>query len=118
MTPEDPLRARLRSLAAGAPELAAAAAVYGEVLPRVRDADLHAAPLPFSRDAAEGALSRAVQAAALPVPEVRARRARAVGLQAKSSSIFAGRLSLAHALQASASCRTAPGSAPAAAAIL
>jgi hypothetical protein len=68
VTGEDPLRARLRSLAAGAPELAAAAAVYGEVLPRVRDADLRAAPLDLSRDAAEGLLSRGKPLLGDPLP--------------------------------------------------
>ena len=68
MTAEDPLRARLRSLAAGAPELAAAAAVYGEVLPRVRDADLRAAPLALSRDAAEETLSRGRPLLGDPLP--------------------------------------------------
>lgn len=68
MTAEDPLRARLRSLAAGAPELSAAAAVYGEVLPRVRDADLRAAPLALSRDAAEETLSRGRPLLGDPLP--------------------------------------------------
>lgn len=68
MTPEDPLRARLRSLAAGAPDLAGAAAVYGEVLPRVRDADLRAAPLGLSRDAAEELLSRGMPLLGDPIP--------------------------------------------------
>ena len=68
MTGEDPLRARLRSLAAGAPELSAAAAVYGEVLPRVRDADLRAAPLALSRDEAEGTLSRGRPLLGDPLP--------------------------------------------------
>ena len=68
MTEKDPLRARLRSLAAGAPELSAAASVYGEVLPRVRDADLRAAPLPLSRDAADGLLSRGKPLLGDPLP--------------------------------------------------
>jgi len=68
VTPEDPLRARLRSLAAGAPELAAAAAVYGEVLPRVRDADLRAAPLSLSHAAAERLLSRGKPLLGEPLP--------------------------------------------------
>jgi len=68
VTPEDPLRARLRSLAAGAPELAAAAAVYAEVLPRVRDADLRAVPLALSRDVAEVTLSRGTPLLGDPLP--------------------------------------------------
>jgi len=68
VTPEDPLRARLRSIVAGAPELAAAAAVYEEVLPRVRDADLRAAPLALSRDVAEETLSRGKPLLGEPLP--------------------------------------------------
>ena len=68
MTESDPLRERLRSLAAGAPELAAAASVYGELLSRVRDADLKAAPLAFSRDVAEGLLSRGEPLLGEPLP--------------------------------------------------
>jgi len=68
VTAEDPLRARLRSLAAGAPELAAAVAVYGEVLPRVRDADLRTAPLALSRDAAEETISRGRPLLGDPLP--------------------------------------------------
>ena len=68
MTAGDPLRARLRSLAAGAPELSAAASVYGEVLPRVRDADLRAVPLALSRDVAEGLLSRGRPLLGDPLP--------------------------------------------------
>jgi hypothetical protein len=58
MTREDPLRERLRSLAAGAPELAGAVAVYAEVLPRVRDARYRVDPLPVTREAAEKRLAR------------------------------------------------------------
>jgi hypothetical protein len=68
VTGGDPLRERLRSLAAGAPELSAAASVYGEVLPRVRDADLRAAPLALTRDAAEETLSRGVPLLGEPLP--------------------------------------------------
>ena len=68
MTPGDPLLERLRALAAGAPELAAAAAVYEVVLPRVRDADLRAAPLALSRDAAEETLSRGRPLLGNPLP--------------------------------------------------
>ena len=68
MTAEDPLRARLRSLAAGAPELAPAASVYAEVLPRVRDADLRAAPLALSRDAVENTLTRGEPLLGDPLP--------------------------------------------------
>jgi len=68
VTPGDPLLERLRALAAGAPELAAAAAVYEVVLPRVRDADLRAAPLALSRDAAEETLSRGRPLLGNPLP--------------------------------------------------
>jgi hypothetical protein len=68
VTEKDPLRARLRSLAAGAPELSAAAAVYGEVLPRVRDADLRAAPIALSLDVAEETLSRGKPLLGDPLP--------------------------------------------------
>lgn len=68
MTGEDPLRERLRSLAAGAPELAGAAAVYGELLPRVRDAAYRVEPLAMSREAAEGRLSRGEPLLAEPLP--------------------------------------------------
>lgn len=68
MTADDPLRARLRSLAAGAPELAGAAVVYEAVLPLVRDADLRAAPLSLTRDAAEEALSGGSPLLRSPLP--------------------------------------------------
>ena len=69
MTAEDPLRARLRSLAAGAPELADAVAVYREVLPRVRDAGYRVEPLAVTRDAAEARLGRGEPLLSEPLPE-------------------------------------------------
>ena len=68
MTADDPLRTRLRCIAAGAPELAGAAAVYGVVLPLVRDADLRAAPLFLALAAAEETLSRGMPLLGDPLP--------------------------------------------------
>jgi hypothetical protein len=48
----------LRSLAAAAPELSGAVAVYSEVLPRVRDAGYRVEPLPVTRETARKRLSR------------------------------------------------------------
>ena len=68
MTGGDPLRERLRSLAAGAPELAEAAAVYAEILPRVRDAAYRVEPLSLSRGDAEAKLSRGEPLLSEPLP--------------------------------------------------
>jgi len=88
VTEKDPLRARLRSLAAGAPELSAAASVYGEVLPRVRDADFRASPLALSLDAAEGLLSRGRPLLGDPLPGYDAEGA--ARLQSDLEAVLAG----------------------------
>lgn len=68
MTSGDPLLARLRSLAAGSPELAGVAAVYEVVLPLVRDADLRTGPIDLSREVAEARLSSGEPLLGDPLP--------------------------------------------------